>query len=86
MCELVAKIFAAANEVLKDREKKILDLRYGLSDGTARTLEEVGKKFGITRNRVTQIEAHALRKIRRRITCGWTKGEIKEMVELLEAG
>jgi RNA polymerase sigma factor RpoD-like protein len=49
---------------LPERERKILELRYGFSDGQARTLEEVGENFGITRERIRQIEAVALRKLR----------------------
>ena len=49
---------------LKPREKDVLQLRYGLSDGRERTLEEVGQIFGITRERIRQIEAKALRKLR----------------------
>ncbi|MDO8663904.1 MAG: sigma-70 family RNA polymerase sigma factor [Candidatus Wildermuthbacteria bacterium] len=49
---------------LNDREQKILRLRYGLEDGRSRTLEEVGKEFNITRERIRQIEAKALRKLR----------------------
>lgn len=66
---------AAARELLKDRlgeilidltprERKILDMRFGLSDGITHTLEEVGKEFGVTRERIRQIEAKALDKIR----------------------
>nr|WP_027355522.1 RNA polymerase sigma factor RpoD [Desulfofundulus thermocisternus] len=54
-------------EVLKtltDREQKVLRLRFGLDDGRARTLEEVGQKFGVTRERIRQIEAKTLRKLR----------------------
>ncbi|WP_271628702.1 RNA polymerase sigma factor RpoD [Caldicellulosiruptor sp. DIB 104C] len=49
---------------LNEREKKVLKLRFGLEDGRARTLEEVGKEFNVTRERIRQIEAKALRKLR----------------------
>ena len=49
---------------LTEREKKVLTLRFGLEDGRARTLEEVGKEFNVTRERIRQIEAKALRKLR----------------------
>ncbi len=55
------------NEVLStltDREAKVLRLRFGLEDGRSRTLEEVGKEFEVTRERIRQIEAKALRKLR----------------------
>ena len=66
---------AAANTMLKEqleevlgtlteREQKVLRLRFGLDDGRARTLEEVGKEFNVTRERIRQIEAKALRKLR----------------------
>ena len=49
---------------LTDRERKVLRLRFGLDDGRQRTLEEVGKEFDVTRERIRQIEAKALRKLR----------------------
>ena len=55
------------NEVLAtltDREAKVLKLRFGLEDGKSRTLEEVGQRFDVTRERIRQIEAKALRKLR----------------------
>ncbi|QUH27358.1 RNA polymerase sigma factor RpoD [Serpentinicella alkaliphila] len=51
-------------DTLTPREQKVLRLRFGLDDGRARTLEEVGKKFEVTRERIRQIEAKALRKLR----------------------
>jgi RNA polymerase primary sigma factor len=49
---------------LSERERRVLELRYGFGDGYARTLEEVGKQFCVTRERIRQIEAKALRKMR----------------------
>ncbi len=49
---------------LTDRERRVLQLRFGLEDGRSRTLEEVGREFGVTRERIRQIEAKALRKLR----------------------
>ena len=51
-------------DTLTPREKKVLELRFGLEDGRTRTLEEVGKEFNVTRERIRQIEAKALRKLR----------------------
>ncbi len=51
-------------DTLTPREEKVLRLRFGLDDGKARTLEEVGKEFNVTRERIRQIEANALRKLR----------------------
>ena len=53
-----------ALESLTDRERQVVQLRFGLKDGRARTLEEVGKEFKVTRERIRQIEAKALRKLR----------------------
>ncbi len=51
-------------KTLTPREEKVLRLRFGLEDGRPRTLEEVGKEFNVTRERIRQIEAKALRKLR----------------------
>ncbi|MBF8299070.1 MAG: polymerase, sigma 70 subunit, RpoD subfamily [Dehalococcoidia bacterium] len=51
-------------DTLHDRERRVLQLRFGLEDGRSRTLEEVGREFGVTRERIRQIEAKALRKLR----------------------
>jgi len=51
-------------DTLSEKERKILEMRHGLTDGTYHTLEEVGKEFGVTRERIRQIEAKALEKIR----------------------
>ena len=63
---------------LTEREQKVLRLRFGLDDGRARTLEEVGKEFNVTRERIRQIEAKALRKLRhpsrsRKLRTFWSK-------------
>jgi RNA polymerase primary sigma factor len=49
---------------LAPRERRVLELRFGLEDGRSRTLGEVGREFGVTRERIRQIEAKALRKLR----------------------
>lgn len=49
---------------MTEREQKVLRLRFGMNDGRARTLEEVGREFDVTRERIRQIEAKALRKLR----------------------
>ena len=49
---------------LTDREERVLRLRYGLDDNRPRTLEEVGREFGVTRERISQIEAKAIGKLR----------------------
>jgi RNA polymerase primary sigma factor len=51
-------------KTLTPREEKVLKLRFGLEDGRSRTLEEVGREFNVTRERIRQIEAKALRKLR----------------------
>ena len=51
-------------ETLTDRERQVLEQRFGLVDGYSRTLEEVGRQFRVTRERIRQIEAKALRKMR----------------------
>ena len=51
-------------DTLTPREEKVLILRFGLEDGRSRTLEEVGREFRVTRERIRQIEAKALRKLR----------------------
>ena len=61
---LLKEELAAVLDTLTERERKVLTLRFGLVDGHARTLEEVGKEFDITRERIRQIEAKALRKLR----------------------
>ena len=50
-------------EVLKPRERKVIELRYGWNDEKARTLEEIGEMFGVTRERIRQIEAKAIKKL-----------------------
>jgi RNA polymerase primary sigma factor len=62
--QLLKSQISEALSKLTDRERKIVVLRFGLEDGKFRTLEEVGREFGITRERIRQIEAKALRKLR----------------------
>lgn len=67
-----------------ERELKILERRFGIRNGITHTLEEVGKEFGVTRDRVRQIEAKALEKIRQFIRSDnpfakWAREEIKKL-------
>ncbi|MGM0420379.1 MAG: RNA polymerase sigma factor RpoD [Bacillota bacterium] len=64
-------------DTLTDREKRVLELRYGLEDGRQRTLEEVGNEFGVTRERIRQIQAKALRKLRHPTRSKELKGYLK---------
>jgi len=72
---VVGPVDAASNQLLKEqvqssldalseREREVLEMRFGLRDGQSHTLEEVGQFFGVTRERIRQIEAKALRKLR----------------------
>ena len=61
---LLKELLVEVLGTLTEREQKVLRLRFGLDDGRARTLEEVGKEFNVTRERIRQIEAKALRKLR----------------------
>ena len=61
---LLKEQLAEVLDTLTPREEKVLRLRFGLEDGRSRTLEEVGKEFNVTRERIRQIEAKALRKLR----------------------
>ena len=63
--ELLKNYIAEIIDELQPREKKILEMRFGLTDGVTHTLEEVGQEFGVTRERIRQIEAKALEKIRK---------------------
>jgi RNA polymerase primary sigma factor len=73
--------------ILNERERRVLELRFGLGDGYARTLEEVGKQFRVTRERIRQIEAKALRKMRHPTRIRQLHGFLElENIEALLAG
>jgi RNA polymerase primary sigma factor len=61
--QLLGERLVALLETLKPREARVLRLRYGLDGPREHTLEEIGKKLGVTRERIRQIEAHALRRL-----------------------
>ena len=62
--QLLKEQIRSALGVLSEREREVLEMRFGLQDGQDHTLEEVGKHLGVTRERIRQIEAKALRKLR----------------------
>ena len=62
--ELLKEAMNKVLETLSPREKKVLIMRFGLDDGKPKTLEEVGKEFKVTRERIRQIEAKAIRKLK----------------------
>lgn len=74
---MLKKQLISVLDTLTPREEKVLRLRYGIDDGKPRTLEEVGKEFNVTRERIRQIEAKALRKLRNPTRC-------KKLKEYLE--
>jgi len=82
---LLKENFLNVLNTLTDRERNVLSLRFGLNDGYSRTLEEVGKAFNVTRERIRQIEAKALRKMRHptrlRQFKGFLEGEIDQQQE-----
>ena len=67
-------------DTLTDREREVIEQRFGLRDGSPRTLEEVGRQFSVTRERIRQIEAKALRKLRHPTRISKIKGFL-EMTE-----
>ena len=68
---LLREQIAKALETLTEREQKVIELRYGLLDNRPRTLEEVGREFNVTRERIRQIESNALRKLRHPVRSRW---------------
>ena len=67
-----------ALDQLNDRERDVIKLRFGLDDGQMRTLEEVGREFGVTRERVRQIESKTLAKLRHPIRSQGLRGFLEE--------
>lgn len=65
--ENIEKLLIGAFSLLPDRERRVLKLRFGFEDGRPRTLEEVGREFNVSRERIRQIEAKALLMLRRGI-------------------
>jgi len=63
-CQMLKEQVVCALDTLDERERGVLQLRFGLEEGRSRTLEEVGREFSVTRERIRQIEAKALRKLR----------------------
>ena len=57
------EVLTRALGMLAERERRVIELRFGLNGGTPQTLDEVGRSFGVTRERVRQIENHALKKL-----------------------
>ena len=68
-------------DTLSSREKEVMELRLGLKDGRVRTLEEVGQHFGVTRERIRQIEAKSLRRMHKN---GMPSGTISQLIEMLQ--
>ena len=81
--ELKRVIAETFDSVLTEREKKVLILRFGLLDGRPRTLEQVGREFDVTRERIRQIEAKALRKLRHPARSKKLQGFLEEDIEVM---
>jgi RNA polymerase primary sigma factor len=77
MVLLKQELYEVMKETLNEREEKVLRLRYGLDDNHPRTLEEVGKEFGVTRERIRQIEAKAIKSLRK-------KNKLKRLADFRE--